>query len=113
MALTPRSQVGGDELRRSRRPKPGGQRIRKPIVGAVSYPRDVAVWADQHGGGGADDAEHRELALALVARVDHLDPVSPWSDVQARGLTEVEQQRPCVVQQLEDSERAIGGDQVE
>jgi hypothetical protein len=65
------------ELRRSGRPEPGGQRARKPKVGAVSYPGDVAVWADQHGGGGADHAEYGELPLPSVARVDQLDSVSP------------------------------------
>jgi hypothetical protein len=49
----------------------------------------------------APRAEYRELPLPLVARVDQLDPVSPWSDVEAAGLTEVEQHRPGVVQQLE------------
>src|SRR3954469_21373526 len=97
----------GGELRRSRRPEPGGQRVRKPMVGAVSYPRDVAVRADQHGGGGADDSQHGELPLAAVARVNDLDAVSPWRDVEAAGLAKVEQQRPCGVQQLEDAKRAV------
>ena len=45
--------------------------------------------------------------------VDQLNPIRPWSDVEAAGLTEVEQDRPGIVQQGEDPERAIGGDQVE
>ena len=95
----------GGELRRSGRPEPGGQCVGDSRIGSISHPGDVAVWADQHGGGGADRAEHRQLPLPVVARVDQLDPVSPSSDVEVAGLTEVEQQRPCVVQQLEDSER--------
>src|SRR5205085_5085169 len=93
--------------------EPGGQCVRKPMVGAVSYPGDVAVWADQHGGGGADRAEYGELPLPVVARVDQLDPAGPWGDVKVAGLTEVEQQWPCVVQQLEDPPFAVGGGQVE
>lgn len=91
----------GGELRRSGRPEPGGQRVRKPKVGAVSYPGDVAVWADQHRGGGADHAEYGELPLPFVARVDQPDPVGPWREVRVAGPAEVEQQRPCIVQQLE------------
>ena len=36
------------------------------------------------------------------------DPVGPRRDVTAAGLTEVEQHRPGVVEQLEDTERAVG-----
>src|SRR4051794_27548571 len=73
--------VAGGELRRSRRPKPGGQRVRKPVVSAVSYPCDVAIRADQHGGGGTDHAEHRKLPNAPGARVGQLGPVGPWGGV--------------------------------
>ena len=48
-----------------------------------------------------------------VFGVDQLDPVRPWSDVEAAGLTEVEEHRPGVVQQGEYPQRAVGGDQVE
>ena len=51
--------------------------------------------------------------VPVVLGVDQLDPVGPWSDVEAAGLTEVEQHRPGVVQQLEDSERAVGGHEVQ
>jgi hypothetical protein len=40
-------------------------------------------------------------------------PGQPTSDVEAAGLTEVEQHRPGVVQQLEDPQRAVGGHEVE
>ena len=45
--------------------------------------------------------------------VDQLNPIRPWRDVEAAGLAEVEQHRPGIVQQGEDPQRAVGGDQVE
>ena len=42
-----------------------------------------------------------------------LNPIRPWRDVEAAGLTEVEQHRPGIVQQGEDPQRAVGGDQIE
>ena len=48
---------------------------------------------------------------AYVASI--LNPICPWSDVEAAGLTEVEEHRPGLVQQGEDPHRAVGGDQVE
>src|SRR5207244_12825711 len=95
-------EAGG--LRRSRRSEPGGQRFRESELGSVSDPGNVSVGPDQHGSGSCDRAEYRELPLPLVARVDQLDPVRPWSDVEAAGLTEVEQHRRGAAQQLEDSE---------
>src|SRR5215210_153231 len=98
---------GGGELRRSGRPEPGGQCVGDSHLGSISHPGDVVVWADQHGGGGAHRAEHRQLPLPVVARAHQLNPVSRWSDVEFPGLTEVEEQWPCVVQQLEESERPL------
>jgi len=39
---------------------------------------------------------------ANVFGVDQLDPICPWSDVEAAGLTEVESHRPGIVQPGED-----------
>ena len=46
-------------LCRTGRSGPGVQCVGESRVGSVSYPGDVAVWADQHGGGDADHAEDR------------------------------------------------------
>src|SRR5437764_2188176 len=102
-----------DALRRVRRAEPGGQRVGESDVGSVSYPGDVAVRANQHGGGAVDHAEYRELPLPAVARVDQLNSVTPRSDVKAAGLTEVEQHWPRVVQQLEGAERSVGGHEIQ
>ena len=67
----------GAHLRRRRRPEPGDQRVGEPRRGRFCDPGDIAVWADQDGGRGADDAEYRKLPLAGVRRLDQLDPVSP------------------------------------
>jgi len=48
-----------------------------------------------------------------VVGIDVLDSVRPWRDVDAVGRTEVEQHRPGVVEQLEDSSLAMGCGQVE
>jgi hypothetical protein len=37
----------------------------------------------------------------------------PRSEVEAAGLTEVEEHRPGIVQEGEDPQRAVGGDEVE
>src|SRR3954469_7457256 len=100
-------------LCRSGRSEPGGQRFRKPQVGALSHPSNVSVGTDHHGSGSGDRAKYRKLPHADRFSVYQLDPVSPWSDVEAAGLTEVEQHRPGVVQQLEDTERAVGGHEVQ
>jgi hypothetical protein len=44
---------------------------------------------------------------------DQLHSSRPPRDVEAPGVTEVQQQRPGVVQQGEHAKRAVGGDQVE
>ena len=43
---------------------------------------------------------------AYTRRSIHLNAICPWSDVEAAGLTEVEQHRPGIVQQGEDPQRA-------
>ena len=50
---------------------------------------------------------------SIVFGVDELNPICPWSDVEAAALTEVEQHRPGIVQQAENPPRAVGGDEVE
>src|SRR3979411_2422326 len=82
-------------------------------MGSVSDPCNVSVGPDQDGGGSGDHAEHGKLPLPDIFRIDQLDPVSPRSDVEAAGLTELEQHRPGVVKQLEGTERAVGGHEVE
>src|SRR3984893_2985442 len=100
-------------LCRSRQSEPGGQRFRESEVGSVSDPGNVSVGSDQHGSGSGDRAKYRKLPHTDIFSIDQLDRVSRWSDVKAAGLTEVEQHRPGVVQQLEDSERAVGGHEVQ
>ncbi len=86
---------------------------RRAGVSPLSDPADVAVGPNQHGSGSSDRAEHRKLPRTGVSSVDQLDAVSPRSDVEAARLAEVEQHRLCVVEQLEDPERAVGGCEVE
>jgi hypothetical protein len=68
---------------------------------------------DQRGHGSRDFPKCGKLPRTGVGGVDHLNPIRPWSDVEAAGLTEVEEHRPGIVQQGEDPQRAVGGDQVE
>ena len=100
-------------LGRSRRPEPGGERVSEPEVRSVPHPGNISVGPDQHGGGSGDRAKYRKIPFANIFRVDHLNPIGPWSDVEAAGLTEVEQHWPGIVQQGEYPQRAVGGDQVE
>jgi hypothetical protein len=78
-------------LRRSRRSEPGGQRFGESEVGSVSDPGDVSVGPDQYGSGSGDRAKDWKLPGADIFSIDRLDPVSPWGDVEAAGLTKVEQ----------------------
>src|SRR5204863_9660496 len=73
----------------------------------------VSVGASQHGSGSSDRAKYRKLPDTNVYGVDHLSPICPRRDVEAAGLIEVEEHRPGMVQQGEDPQRAVGGDQVE
>jgi len=67
-----------DELRRSRQPE---QVVRRH--GAPAGP-------NQHGVGSSDRPEVPKLPRTGVFAVDQLNPIAPWSDVEAAGLTEVE-----------------------
>jgi hypothetical protein len=55
----------------------------------------------------------RKLSCAHIPRVDQLNAIRPWSHVEASGLAEIKEPRPGIVQQGEDPNRAIGGNQVE
>lgn len=48
-----------------------------------------------------------------VFGVNHLNAIRPRSDVKPVGLTQVEQHRPGMVQQREDSQRTADGDKIE
>src|SRR5437870_13286364 len=85
----------------------------EPQAGSVSHPGYVSVGPNQHGSGSSDRAKYRKLPDANVFGVDQLNPIRPWSDVEAAGLPEVEKHRPGIVQQGEDPPRAVGGDQLE
>src|SRR4051812_16598381 len=87
-----RSAVGHEDtraLRRTGRSEPPRQRVSEPRLGLLTYPGHIAVGPDQHDSGSGDRAEHRKLPRAVVSGVDLLDPVRPWRDVDATGLTEV------------------------
>src|ERR1700749_3419379 len=100
-------------LRRSRRSEPGGHRVWEPLAGYVAHPGDISVGPDQHSSGSSDLAEYRKIPGATIFGVDQLNPVRPRSDVEAAGLTEIEEYRPGLMQQGEDPQRAVRGDQVE
>src|SRR4029077_104381 len=73
----------------------------------------MSVGPNQDGSGSSDRAKYRELPHTGILSVDQLNPIRPWSDVQATGLTEVEQHRPGIVEEREDPQRTGRGDQVE
>src|SRR5215472_15302123 len=75
----------------SRRSEPGGERVREPRVGSVSYPHHMSVGPNQHGSGSTDRAKYRKLPRTAIVRVAHLNPIRPWRDVEAAGLTEIEE----------------------
>ncbi len=72
----------------------------------------MSVGPDQHGAGSGDGAEHRELPSAGVFGADQLDPIGPGGKVDGAGLAEVDERRPGIVQEREDSHRALGGVEV-
>jgi hypothetical protein len=79
----------------------------------VAHPGDMAVGPNQHGGRSRYRAECGKLPYTTILRFDQLNPVRPCSDVEAAGLTEVEEDWAGFVQQGEESERAVDGDEVE
>ena len=101
-------------LRRStRQSEPSCQRVGEPPLGRVSYPGHISVRPNQHRCGGDDLAEYRKLPRTGVLGIDQLNAISPGIDVEAAGLTEVEEHWPGIVQLGVDPQRAVGGDQVE
>ncbi len=90
-------------LRRGRRSEPGGERVGKPQIRAVSHPGDIAVGPNQHRRGRRDRAKYRKLPHPTIFSVDHLNPIRPGSDVEATRLAEVEEYRTGLVQQREDA----------
>ena len=81
--------------------------VSEPHLGQASHPGHISVGPGQHGGGSSDRPECRKLPRTNICGVDQLDPIRPRSDVQAAGLTEVEERRAGVVQQGEYAQRAV------
>ena len=100
-------------LRRSRWAEPGGERVSEPHLGQVSHPGHISVGPNQDGCRSSDHSDRRKLPRTSVLGVNQRHAIRPWSDVKAGRLTEVDQHRPGLVQQREEPQRAIGGDQVE
>src|SRR5438309_11111898 len=73
----------------------------------------MSVGPNQHGSRGTDRAKHRKLPQTSIFSVDQLYSIRPWRDVEAAGLSEVDQHRPGIVQEGEYPQRATCGDQVE
>ena len=67
----------------------------------------MSISPDQYGRRCGDRAKHREVSHAFVCGVDAPDPIRPRHDVEAAGLTEVEQHRPGMMEQGQDPERAV------
>src|SRR5262249_50458087 len=85
----------------------------QPLLSEVSHPGHISVGPSQHGRWCSDRTKYRKLPDGIVCGVDQLDPVRPWSDVEAAGFIEVEQHGPSVVQEGEDPHRPSGGHQIE
>src|SRR5262249_11113819 len=79
----------------------------------VSHPGNISVGPNQHGSGSSDRTKYRKLPHTNIFSVDQLNAIRPWSDVEASGLTEVEQHWPGIMQEGEHPQRAGGGDEVE
>src|SRR5512133_3949096 len=72
------------------RSEPGSQRVAQSGICAVPHPGDVSIGSDQYCSGGCYLPQDRKLPIAGIFGVDQLNPICPWSDVEAAGLTEVE-----------------------
>jgi hypothetical protein len=70
-------------------PEPGDERVSKPQVIQVSDPGHISVGPSQDAGGRLDRLHDRKLPGTFVSPFDRLNPVSPGSNVEAAGLTEV------------------------
>jgi hypothetical protein len=73
----------------------------------------MAVGANQHGGRSCHRAECWKLPYATILSFDQVNSIRPGSDVEAAGLAEVEEYWSGFVQQGEEAEGAVGGDEVE
>src|SRR5689334_16201233 len=56
---------------------------------------------------------HRKLPRPLVLRIDRLDAVVPWRDVDVSALSEVDQDRSRMMHQREYTYRTVRGRQIE
>src|SRR5438445_3131901 len=100
-------------MSRSCRSEPPRKRLRQILVREVSHPGHMTVGPNQHGAWRRDRAECRKLPRADVFGVDQLNPICPWSDVEAAGFTEVEEDWPGIVQQGEYARGTVRGLEVE
>jgi len=82
-------------------------------IRAVPYPGDVSIGPDQHRGRGWHGAEVWKLPVASMLSVEQLNAICPGTDVEGAGFAKVEEHRPGIVEQGEDAQGAVGGDQVE
>jgi len=73
----------------------------------------LSIGTHQYGGRCTDLAEYRKFPGAGIRGIDELHSVGPRSDVEAAGVTEVDQHRLGLVQQREHSHGAIHSRQVQ
>ncbi|KZS80679.1 hypothetical protein A4G29_01125 [Mycobacterium kansasii] len=67
-------------------PEPGGNGRAQLEIGEARHPGDMPVGPDQHCGWGCDRAKHRKFRCANVFRVNQLDAIGPWCDVEVARL---------------------------
>src|SRR5262249_104172 len=66
------------------------RRIRRAERGWGACAGEVCVGPNQHGVGSGDRAKHRKPPPTNTVSVDQPDPIRPWRDVEAAGLTQIE-----------------------
>ena len=93
----------------SARPEPLSQGAAQPVVCAIPHPGDISVGPDQYGSRCGNRAYYRKFPRAGIFSVHQLDSIGPRSDVEAARFAEIEQYRVGLVQQGEDTQRAVGG----
>jgi len=67
------------------------KRLRAWAKDATEAGVELSVGTNQSGGGSRDGPDRRKLPRTHVFGVDQLNAIRPWSDVEAAGLTEVEE----------------------
>jgi hypothetical protein len=82
------TEDGSVSLRR-RRFQPCAQHVDELRLGLISHPRHITVRSNQHGGWSCDRTDRRKLPRTIVFRVNCLNAIFPWSDVERSGRTEV------------------------